>query len=210
MSGVTWTAGAQAGETLGGGQHQQQAGGGDLVQEQPEQLQGGRVGPVQVFPYGQHRVLRGFCQQPGDQRFLRLLLLALRTQGQRRIPLWDGQRQQGGHQRYHLRQGQARRLYCLLQRGQSGLRRLLAVPVQQPLEVLNDRIEGTVGVIGGTAQRQPWRSLVHHTLGEHTHQARFANARLAAEQHHLAQPVAGSAPSAPAAASLPPRGPPAG
>ena len=179
------------------GQYQQQAGGRDVVQEQAEQLQGGRIGPVQVFPHGQHRLLRCFRQEPGDQRFLRLLLLALWTQGQRRIPLRYRERQQGGQQRYRLLQRQACRLYRLLQRGQPGRGRHVAVPVQQPLQMVDDRIQGAVGMVRGTVQRQARCPLRHHALGQHPHQTRFANPRLAAEQHHLAPAVAGLRPALP-------------
>ena len=45
-------------------------------------------------------------------------------------------------------------------------------------------------VIGRTpALRQPRLGLGGHLLLQHLHQARFANARLAAEQHHLPQAV---------------------
>jgi hypothetical protein len=69
---------------------------------------------VQVFPYRQHRLLYRLGQQPGHQRLLRLLLLALWAQGQRWVLCWHRQRQQGGHQRYDLREGEARRLHRLL------------------------------------------------------------------------------------------------
>ena len=150
---------------------------------------------MQVFPHRQYWLLRCFRQQPGDQCFLRLLLLALRTQGQGRIPLWYWHRQQGGQQWYRLLQGQARRLDRLLQRGQPGLGRYIAVPVQQPLQVVDDGIESAVGMVRGTVQRQARCPLRHHALGQGAHQARFANPRLAAEQHHLAQAVAGLRPA---------------
>ena len=69
------------------------------------------------------------------------------------------------------------------------------MPVQQPVQVVDDRIEGAVGMVRGTVQRQARRALSHHTLGQRAHQARFANPRLAAEQHHLAQTVAGLGPA---------------
>ena len=63
--------------------------------------------------------------------------------------------------------------------------------------MLDHGIESAVGMIRGTAQRQPGRALVRHPLGEHAYQAGFANAGLAAEQHHLAQPVATLRPALP-------------
>src|SRR4029450_5416048 len=65
----------------------------------------------------------------------------------------------------------------------------MTVPLQEWLEMLDNGRESAVGVIRGTAQRQPWCALVRDTLGEHTHQTGFANTRFAAEQNHLAQPV---------------------
>src|SRR5207302_10441341 len=91
--------------------------------------------------------------------------------------------------RYDLCQGQARRLQRLLQYGQPCFRCLIAVPLQEPLEMLDHGIESAVGVIRGTVQRQPWRALVRYTFSEHAHQAGFANTRLAAEPDHLAQSV---------------------
>ena len=76
------------------------------------------------------------------------------------------------------------------------------MPVQHPLEVLNDRVEGTVGVIRGTAQGQPWRAWVHHGRGEDVHQAGLANARLATQQHHLPVPVLALGPALPEQAHL--------
>src|SRR5262245_17651982 len=66
----------------------------------------------------------------------------------------------------------------------------MAGPLQESLEMLDHRIECAVGVIWGTAQRQPERALVCHMLGEYTHQTRFANASLTAKQDRLAQSVA--------------------
>ena len=50
-------------------------------------------------------------------------------------------------------------------------------------------IEGALLVIGGTAKHQACGALADDTLAQHLHQARFANARLATEQHHLAPAV---------------------
>src|SRR5262245_7529031 len=65
----------------------------------------------------------------------------------------------------------------------------MALPVQEPLEMLDDGIEGTVGMIRGTAQRQLWSTGIHYLLGEHAYQAGFANPRLTTEQHHLPPPL---------------------
>ena len=44
-------------------------------------------------------------------------------------------------------------------------------------------------MVGGTAKRQPHRLLAPDALTQHLDQARFANARLAAEQHDLPTPL---------------------
>jgi hypothetical protein len=51
------------------------------------------------------------------------------------------------------------------------------------------REEGALLMIGGTAKRQAHGILAADMLTQHLHQARFANARLTAEQDHLAPPV---------------------
>ena len=66
------------------------------------------------------------------------------------------------------------------------LRRILARKLQQPLQVVDDRIERTVLVIGRAAKLNAGRSLVRKLLFEFLHQPGFANPRLTAEQHHLA------------------------
>jgi hypothetical protein len=73
-----------------------------MVQQQPQQLQGGGVSPVQVFPDRQYRLLSRLSQQPRHQRLLRLLLLALWTHGLGRIALRERQREEGSQQRHPL------------------------------------------------------------------------------------------------------------
>ena len=50
---------------------------GRLLDDEPEQLQRGGVGPVQVFPHRQHGLTFGLCCQPCDQHVQRLLFLVL-------------------------------------------------------------------------------------------------------------------------------------
>ena len=99
-------------------------------------------------------LLRRLCQQPGHQRLLRLLLLALGGERQEWILLRHWQREKGGQQRYNLREGQARRLQRLLQRGQTYCGRLMTVPLQESLEMRDNGVESAVRMIRGTAQRQ--------------------------------------------------------
>ncbi len=71
------------------------------------------------------------------------------------------------------------------------LRGLLPLEAQRhPLQQLDHGIQGGVLVIGRTlARRQPRLGLGGHLFLQHLHQARFANARFAAEQHHLPEAV---------------------
>ena len=63
------------------GQHVQHWHRRHLVNQEPEQLQGGRVSPVQILPHCQDRVMLGRCHQPPDQGVLGLLPLPLGGQG---------------------------------------------------------------------------------------------------------------------------------
>ena len=63
--------------------------------------------------------------------------------------------------------------------------------------MLDDGIERAVGVIRRAAHRRPWGMRLHHLLGEHADQAGLANPRLAAEHHHLPQPLGALRPALP-------------
>ena len=130
-------------------EHVQHGGGRGLLDQQPQQLEGRGIGPVQVFPHGQHRLPGGFLQQPGHQRILGLLPLLLWGHAAGRIAFcgkWHGQ--QGAKQGHNLFTGQTTGLEPLLQLGQFRFGGIGPLKLQHLLEVLNDGIEGTVGVIG--------------------------------------------------------------
>ena len=95
-------------------------------------------------------------------------------------------RQQGGQQRHGIGLREAIVAQRVLEFLQLGCRRILARKLQQPLQVVDDRIQGTVLVIGRAAKLDARRPLVRKLLFELLHQAGFANPRLAAQQHHLA------------------------
>ncbi len=69
-----------------------------------------------------------------------------------------------------------------------GLGRLFALKLQEPLQVVDDRIQRAVLVIGRAAKLDARRTLGQHLLLERLHQAGFANPRLTAEEHHLPRP----------------------
>ena len=59
-----------------------------------------------------------------------------------------------------------------------------------PLQQVDQRIQGGVLVIGRTlTRREPGPGLAGHLIRQHLHQARFADAGFAAEEHHLAEAV---------------------
>ena len=110
---------------------------------------------MQVFPYGQHRLALRLCDQPGDQGFLGLLFMLLGTPLQRWVACRQRHAEQGSHERHRLLQGQARRLQGALQPVEARLGGLVALKLQGALEMGNHWIEGTVGMVRGTAKRQP-------------------------------------------------------
>jgi hypothetical protein len=85
-----------------GGQHQTEPPRGALVDEQAQQLQRGRIHPVQVFHHHEDRLAPGFGVQPGQQEVKGALALPVRGQCQRGIGSRQRERQQGGQQRHRL------------------------------------------------------------------------------------------------------------
>jgi hypothetical protein len=144
---------------------------------------------VQVFPHRQDRPLFRLLQQPGDQGVVRLLPLPLRGQVQGRIVRRVRQGEQRRKQRGDILQGQPRRPQRLLQRFEPGFGSISAVPVHDPLQMIDHREEGTLLVIRETAKHHACGALADDVLTQHLHQARFANARFPAEEHYLAPTV---------------------
>ena len=117
---------------------------------------------MQVFPHHEHRLLRRLSHQPGNQRFLGLLLLPLGTELQGRIILGMGQRQQDRQQWQHLRHGCACAPQGLLQPDTLHLWCLLPARPHQPLEVLDHRVQSALLIIGRTAEDE-----THSLVGPH-------------------------------------------
>src|SRR5713101_8133266 len=132
-------------------QQRQNPRGGHLVEQQTQHLQRGGVGPVQVFPDGIDRLFCCFLHQPAHQRCERLLLLLLGAQGQRGEVCRRRQRQEGGQERERVILWEPIVTEPLLEFYQLGFRRIFPAKLQQPLQVLNERIQSAVLVIGGTA-----------------------------------------------------------
>ena len=89
------------------GEEGQQPGGRHLIEEEREDLQRGGISPVEIFPGTVHRGLLGFFHDPRHQRFLGLLLLFLRTEGQWRSAVRVRERQQSGEQWERIGLGEA-------------------------------------------------------------------------------------------------------
>ncbi len=89
------------------GEECQDAGDGALIDQEAEQLQRGRIDPVQVFHDKQHRLLCGDSQQNCQEGLQGLLLLLLRRHGQGGIGSGQRQRQEGGKEGHGLCQWQA-------------------------------------------------------------------------------------------------------
>jgi hypothetical protein len=182
-----WWRGKRWAEVGPKGKQRQDAGGGALVDEETEQIQGRRIDPVQIFHHKEDGLLRGNAQQDRQQRLQGPLLLLLGRQQQGRIRgrQWEGeQRRKEGYglgQRQAILHQEALEFAEFLRRG------LLPLEVEcDPLQQLDPGIQGGVLVIRRTpAGRQPGLGLRRHLFLQHLHEARFANARFATEQHHL-------------------------
>ena len=73
-----------------------------LRDQEPQPLERRRVGPVQVLRQQHHRLLLAQRQQPREQRLQRLLPLQLGADLERRVALWQPQREQARKQRHRL------------------------------------------------------------------------------------------------------------
>ena len=208
---VTWVTGAWVAPgraklraTRQQGQH---AGRGGLVEHQAQHLQRGGVGPVQVFPHRQDGLPLRLLQQPGHQGFLRLLSLPLGRQVQRRITLRQGHGEQRGKERHDLLQGQAIRPQHPLQRVELRLwgRRRAATA----RTAAGGRSPGTGHCSGNRGNSETQCAL--RPRASHARAAPPPGAICQCRPRRAAAPPGpyrpGSAPSAPAAAPLPTRGP---
>jgi hypothetical protein len=63
------------------------------------------------------------------------------------------------------------------------------LPLQEPLQMVDHRIQGAILVRGGTVQHHRRCARAEHPLAQHLHQAGFANASFTAQEHDLPCPV---------------------
>ena len=181
------------------GAQRQDAGRGALIDQEAEQFQRGRIDPVQIFHHKEHRLLRGDAQDDRQEGVQGLLLLLLGRHRQGGIVGTERQGEEGGKEGHGLRQRQAILHQEAFQFAELLRRGLLPLEAQRhPLQQLDHRIQGRVLVIGRTlARRQPRLGLAGHVFLQHLHQARFADARFPAEQHHLPDPLLDLRPALP-------------
>src|SRR5262245_50872592 len=104
-------------------------------------------------------------------------------------------RQQGSQQREGIRQGKAIVAEPMLEFIQLGSGIIVARKLQQALQMVDDRIERTVLVIGGAAKLNAGHPLMPKLLFDLLNQPRFANAGFATEQDYLACTLFGLLPA---------------
>ena len=169
----------------------QDAGRGALINQQAEELQRGRIDPVQVFHDKEHGLLGRNAQQDGQQDLQGLLLVLLRRHRQRGIVCRQREREQRRQEGHGFFQWQAILHHQSLQFPQLLLWRFLPLKAQRhPLQQIDPRIQGGILVIGRTLARcQPRLRFAGHVFLEHLRQARFADARFPTEQHYLPHAV---------------------
>ena len=97
-----------------------------------------------------------------------------------------GKRQQGSQQRQGIGLGEAIVAQRVLEFLQLGCGSIFSRKLQEPLQVVDDRIQRTVLVIGGAAKLDAGRAFGADLLFELLHQPGFANPWLATQQHDLA------------------------
>ena len=162
-----------------------------MIDQETEQLQRGRIDPVEIFHDKEQGLPGRDAQQNAQQGLQGLLLLLRRRQVQRSISSRKREGEEGSEQGYGLCQRQAILHQEALQLAELLLGGLVALKAQgHALQQVDQRIQGRMLVIRRTlARRQPRLRLSGHMLFQYLHQARFANARLAAQQHHLPETV---------------------
>jgi hypothetical protein len=119
-----------------------------LIDQQAEEVQRGRIDPVEIFHHKEHRLLRRNAQQDGQQRVEGLLLLLLGRHGQAHIVGTQLQGEEGGQEGHDLGQRQAILHDKPLEFAELLLRGLLTLEAQRhPFQQINHRIQGRVLVI---------------------------------------------------------------
>jgi hypothetical protein len=121
---------------------------GRLRDAEPEQRERRRIRPLHVFPDAQHGLPIGLLEKPGGERVERLRALLFGGEPQRRIAgIAERQRHQCRVKRYGALEGQALSSQHRFEARQSRLRIIVGVPSDEPLQVLDYRMERAAGVV---------------------------------------------------------------
>ena len=157
-----------------------------MLQEELEQLECRRVGPVQVLDHQDHRPFGGHGGQHLEKRRMGLRSQELRCELGRAVALGKRQLDERRHERYRLHEGQPQRRQLLLKRLEPLLR--CGRVAQGAPQELDDRIEGAPLEIRGAAPGEPAAAIVTDCVVKHANEPRLPDTRLARDQHSRAAP----------------------
>jgi hypothetical protein len=168
----------------------------EALDGQAQKLLRGRVAPVHVLIGEQHRLRRREPFELLEQRRQRQLLLALRSQIERRVAAFRRQAEQRRDQRHRLLRpvGAARQEGFEL--GESRLGRLVARESGRALHLLDQRMQRTGRVVRRALVEQAYVGLVLEPRAHFPHQTRLANSGLAGQQDDMPLAVFGLLPPA--------------
>ena len=162
-----------------------------LGEELRQELEGGRVHPVQVLDDEQHRLPRRANVQPLEHGPKGLFTLPGRRQRQRRVAIRGREREQRRPQRHGFGPGQAVLVQPVQHPVEPGLRRFLAAEGEGPFVEVDGRVESRVLEVWRAAPLDhgcvylTFDHLSQDVLLQRVDQARLAQSRLADEQHDL-------------------------
>ena len=166
--------------------HGQHGGGRCLLDQQVQQLQRGRVGPVHVLPYHQQRPFLGHVHQPVHQVLVGKAFLPLRQRAHLALSLMHGNGQQRGEQRQRLVVVKCPALEPIVQPAALDLGRVVTQKTGLALDPVDHGMQGAVRVVRRAAKDHGGPAFVPDLLVQGAHQPALADARVAADQHHLA------------------------
>ncbi len=150
---------------------------------------------MHVLDHHQHRALRRHALDHRHQRLERLGHRFAGRQRQGRITTLGGHRQQGREHRRVLAQGQAEAGQRLIQLVELLHGAVVFLETQGPLELLHDRMQRRVLVVGRAEVEDAVVQLALDALLESLEDTRLADTGLAGEQHHLAVTLTGELPA---------------
>ena len=174
-------------------QHRRRFGSVDHARQQAERA---RIGPLRVFEHQQNRHHLGLQRHRFEQQIRGPVALLLRRQLERRIAAGEGDRQQRGDQGNDLGLAITEMSELALELIEPFRGLVVARDPRFALEALDHRGVGGVDMIGRALIAQQCIVLAARRLDHRFDEARFADAGLAAQHHHLAFAVGGLAPAA--------------